>query len=137
MSSSAEAQPTASQSNGLTASEGQGSQEEGKLVRKSMFARMRYDSPQRYVVTPAGTFHLTPTELLLVRTIEELDGKTISKKDLADRLHRNAKVISRLLSRLRHEQIIESIPTYREDGGCAQNSYRIAPQVHPLHMDND
>lgn len=93
---------------------------------------MRYDCSYRYVITEVGTFHLTPTELLLLRTLEELEGRSISKRDLADRLRRNPKVVSRLLSRLRHEGVIEAVPTFREDGGRAENFYHIAPGVRAL-----
>lgn len=102
----------------------------------SVFAGMRYDTSYRYVVTEKGTFHLTPTELLLLRTLEELNGRSISKRELADRLRRNAKVVSRLLSRLRHEGVIETEATYRDDGGRAENHYRIAPGVHALKGDD-
>lgn len=116
---------------------GQGGSHATRPARESAFAGMRYDSPDRYVVSARGTFRLTPTELLLVRTLEELDGKCISKRDLADRSRRNAKVVSRLLSHLRHEGIIETEATYREDGGRAENRYRIAAGVHPLHVAPD
>lgn len=101
-------------------------------MRESVFAGMRFDSPDRFVASAKGVFRLTPTELLLLRTLEELDGRSISKRDLADRSRRNAKVVSRLLSHLRHEGIIETEATYREDGGRAENRYRIAEGVHAV-----
>lgn len=96
------------------------------------FAQMDYNSQGRYAVTPKGTFHLTPTELLLVRTIEEHDGEAVSKANLALRLHRNVTVIGRLLSRLRREGVIESFEVYGEGGAQLANQWRIAPGVRPL-----
>lgn len=96
---------------------------------------MDYDSQGRYAVTPKGTFHLTPTELLLVRSIEEHDGEAISKASLALRLHRNTTVIGRLLSRLRREGVIESVAVYQEGGAQTANRWRIAPGVRPLERD--
>lgn len=93
---------------------------------------MDYNSQGRYAVTPKGTFHLTPTELLLVRSIEEHDGEAISKASLALRLHRNTTVIGRLLSRLRREGVIESVAVYQEGGAQTANRWRIAPGVRPL-----
>lgn len=86
---------------------------------------------KRYVATAKGTFHLTPTELAMIRVIEELDGGAISRAELARRLHRNTKVISRLISNLRREGILESVPVYQENGAQLANRYRISPEAHP------
>lgn len=64
--------------------------------------------------------------------IEELDGKPVSRAQLATHLHRNATVIGRLLSRLRREGVIESTAIYEENGGQLANRWLKAAGVHPL-----
>lgn len=98
------------------------------------FAQLSGATSKRYVVTAKGTFHLTPTELVLVRAVEELDGASSSRAELARRLHRNPKVISRLISNLRREGIIQSEPIYSENGAQLANRYWIAPDAKPLEQ---
>lgn len=107
--------------------------QQDSVARPSLkFAQMDFNSPDRYAVTPKGTFHLTPTELLLVRTIEEHNGEAATKANLAQRLHRNITVIGRLITKLRREGIIESEEVFGQGGAQYANKWRIAPDAHPL-----
>lgn len=96
------------------------------------FAQLKDDNASRYAVSAQGVFHLTPTELQLLRIIEGLDGKPVSRAALAAHLHRNSTVIGRLLSRLRREGIIESAAIYEANGGQTANRWTIAPGARPL-----
>lgn len=104
-------------------------------VRKTTFAQMDYNTRARYVVTSKGVFHLTPTELQLVRTLEEMGEASVSKLDLSIRLQCNKRVVGRLISNLRREGVIETEAQYNESGAQLANTYRISKGVHPLDPD--
>lgn len=83
-------------------------------------------------MTSQGAFHLTVTELRILRTIELLAGRPVSRAELAEHLGRNTKVVSRLISNLRREGIIVSESVFGDNGAQLANRYRIAPGVRPL-----
>lgn len=96
------------------------------------FADMRRGTDARYVVTSKGIFHLTPTELEILCIVEEREGEPVSKMSLALRLHRNYRVIGRLVSHLRNMGAVESFATYAEGGAQLANEWRIAPGARPV-----
>lgn len=99
---------------------------------RETFLQANGSSQRRYAITPQGTFHLTITELRILRTIELLAGRPVSRAELADHLGRNTKVVSRLISNLRREGVIVSEAVFGDDGAQLANRYHIAPGARPL-----
>lgn len=90
---------------------------------------------RRYALTPVGCIHLTPTELQLVRIIEEMEGIPISKAELARKLHRNERVIGRLISHLRSVGVLVSEAVYSTSGAQIANRYRVSDEARPYEAD--
>lgn len=104
------------------------------IDRALKFAELPGASGRRYVLTPVGCIHLTPTELQLVRIIEEMEGVPVSKAALACRLHRNKRVIGRLISRLRAVGVLASEAVFSSSGAQIANRYRIADEAQPCEV---
>lgn len=102
---------------------------------------VRLPSYMRICFTPNGPVRLTPTEMQILSFVQRHEGRAYSKAQIAAALGRNEKTISRLISRLRQYQILETEPSYAENGAQLANVYRIvkasvarkddpAPQTH-------
>ncbi|MDO4291373.1 MAG: hypothetical protein Q4C41_09125 [Eggerthellaceae bacterium] len=74
----------------------------------------------------------TPTQqrvlgLIAERALLSEDGAAhLSKREIAELAHCNAKTVDRAVVRLRNEGAIEVVPTFLETGGQAGNAYRLA-----------
>ena len=73
----------------------------------------------------AGEVRLTPTERAIILLVNELDGRPCSKALIAERLGRNEKTVSRLISGLRRRGVLVSSPAYGPNGAQLANSYRV------------
>lgn len=100
--------------------------------RAPKFAELSGAPGRRYVLTPVGCIHLTPTELQLIRMIEQMEGVPVSKAELARRLHRNERVIGRLISHLRAAGVLASEAVFSASGAQIANRYRIADEAQPF-----
>lgn len=103
---------------------------EGSIVndaaeRKSGHGSVKIPSYLRICYTVKGPVRLTPTEMQILSFIHKHEDRPVSKSQIAAALDRNEKTISRLVSRLRQYQIIESVPTYAENGAQLANAYRL------------
>ena len=122
---------------GYTESSGQQGTEGGAARKRGV----RLPSYMRICFTPSGPVRLTPTEMQILSFVQRHEGRAYSKAQIAAALGRNEKTISRLISRLRQYQILETEPSYAENGAQLANVYRIvkasvarkddpAPQTH-------
>ena len=68
---------------------------------------------------------LTPTERSIISYVSEHEGIPCSKAQIARALGRNKKTIDMLVSRLREEGIIVSVPAWGESGRQLANAYRL------------
>ena len=91
--------------------------------------------PGKVWMTAEGPVHLTPTSRAILAFIGEHAEKPISKEQIAVALGRNEKTIDRLVSRMRQQGIIVSVPMWSEKGGQLPNAYRITPEVKPEEDD--
>ena len=71
---------------------------------------------------------LTPTERRLVLLIDELDGKPMSKSEMAAKLECSVKTVDRLISHLRRAGALESEAIYDDNGGQRANTYRFVDE---------
>ena len=76
--------------------------------------------------TTEGRVRLNGTEKMALLLIAQLDGAPCSKAEMAARIGRCANSVDRAIKHLRQEGVIESVPTFSEDGGQGANSYRVA-----------
>ena len=109
-----------------------------KMVHKRKTKRGRPEStftpdnlPGKVWTTAEGPVHLTPTSRAILAFISERAEKPISKEQIAVALGRNEKTIDRLVSRMRRQGIIVSVPMWSEKGSQLPNAYRITPEVKP------
>lgn len=89
-------------------------------------ARVRVPARMRICFTPKGPVRLTITEMQILSFVEHHEGKSYSKAQIAAALGRNEKTVSRLISRLRQYQILETEPSFAPSGAQLANVYRIA-----------
>lgn len=68
---------------------------------------------------------LTPTERSIISYVSEHEGIPCSKAQIARALGRNKKTIDMLVSRLREEGLIVSVPAWGESGRQLANAYRL------------
>lgn len=83
-------------------------------------------SYMRNCFTPQGRVRLTPTEVQILTFLERYEGHACSKSQIAAAIGRNEKTVSRLISRLRQYQILETRPSFAENGAQLANVYYIA-----------
>ena len=88
--------------------------------------RVRVPARMRICFTPKGPVRLTITEMQILSFVEHHEGRAYSKAQIAAALGRNEKTVSRLISRLRQYQILETEPSFAPSGAQLANVYRIA-----------
>lgn len=75
--------------------------------------------------TPKGLVCLTSSELQIIKFIERHEGHPCSKAQIAAAIGRNEKTVSRLLSRMRREDLVVSQAVHAESGAQLANVYRL------------
>ena len=88
-------------------------------------------SYMRVCYTTRGRVRLTTTEVQILSFIERNEGRACSKSQIAKAIGRNDRVVSRLISRLRQYGILETEPSYAENGAQLANVYRISRATGP------
>lgn len=91
--------------------------------------RVRIPAYMRICFTPSGPVRLTPTEMQILSFVQRHEGRAYSKAQIAAAIGRNEKTVSRLISRLRQYKILETEPSYAENGAQLANVYRIVTPV--------
>lgn len=102
--------------------------ESTREVHKADSARSRGTKVPGYMricLTPKGPVRLTPTEMQILSFIHKHEGRPLAKSQIAAALGRNETTVSRLLTQLRQYQIVESVPSYADNGAQLANAYRI------------
>ena len=74
---------------------------------------------------------LTPTERRLIRLLDSLEGRAMSKAGLAEELECSIKTVDRLISHLRREGMLEITPTFDARGAQLANAYKL---IQPLEV---
>ena len=72
---------------------------------------------------------LTRTATQILSYIERHAGEVCTKADMARDLERNEKTVSRLLTKLRRDGLIEVESSFSENGSQVGNVYRLAPRA--------
>lgn len=75
--------------------------------------------------TTKGHVRLSGTERGVLLLIAQLDGAPCAKARMAESVGCCVHSVDRAVKRLRQEGVIESVPTYGEDGGRRANIYRV------------
>ncbi|MBM6775233.1 helix-turn-helix domain-containing protein [Olsenella profusa] len=88
-------------------------------------ARRKVPASKRIRQTPGGPVRLTPTEMLIISFLQRHEGYPCSKSQIAAAIGRNEKTVDRLLSRLRHHELVTSEAAYAESGAQLPNIYRL------------
>ena len=76
--------------------------------------------------TTAGCVRLNGTERSALLLIAQLDGAPCSKAEMAGRIGCCMRSVDRAIKHLRQDGVIESVPTFSEDGGQGANSYKVS-----------
>lgn len=80
-----------------------------------------------------GPNHLTPTQRrILALIVERQSGNgavALTKREIAEYLHKSEKTVDRLVADLRHRELISSVPRFTNAGGQVANAYKLTAAV--------
>ena len=80
-----------------------------------------------------GPNHLTPTQRRILALIVERQSDNgavaLTKREIAEYLHKSEKTVDRLVADLRRRKLISSVPRFTNAGGQVANAYKLTAAV--------